>query len=146
MSATHSAGTRVRWLVVGSFLPSPSGRRFLLTEDSFAEQLEHAASGLRVTVQDRIGSGDASTYELSLDTLSAFQLSEVVDSIPDLRALRKLHGALSRGGTPDREEAARLQSLIGEGRLHSAVARALRMAVEPDPRAGDALPSTKGVL
>lgn len=27
-----------------------------------------------------------------------------------------------------------------------AVAKALRMAVEPDPRAGDALPSTKGVL
>jgi len=27
-----------------------------------------------------------------------------------------------------------------------AVARALRMAVEPDPRAGDALPSTKGAL
>lgn len=27
-----------------------------------------------------------------------------------------------------------------------AVARALRMAVEPDPRAGDAVPSTKGVL
>ena len=27
-----------------------------------------------------------------------------------------------------------------------AVARALRMAVEPDPRIGDALPSTKGAL
>ena len=27
-----------------------------------------------------------------------------------------------------------------------AIARALRMAVEPDPRAGDAVPSTKGVL
>ena len=27
-----------------------------------------------------------------------------------------------------------------------AVARALRMAVEPDPRAGDAIPSTKGAL
>ncbi|MES2712355.1 MAG: imidazoleglycerol-phosphate dehydratase HisB [Pseudomonadota bacterium] len=27
-----------------------------------------------------------------------------------------------------------------------ALARALRMAVEPDPRAGDAIPSTKGVL
>jgi len=27
-----------------------------------------------------------------------------------------------------------------------AVARALRMAVEPDPRLGDALPSTKGAL
>jgi imidazoleglycerol-phosphate dehydratase len=27
-----------------------------------------------------------------------------------------------------------------------AVARALRMAVEPDPRAGGELPSTKGVL
>ncbi len=27
-----------------------------------------------------------------------------------------------------------------------ATARALRMAVEPDPRAGDAIPSTKGAL
>jgi imidazoleglycerol-phosphate dehydratase len=27
-----------------------------------------------------------------------------------------------------------------------AVARALRMAAEPDPRAGDAIPSTKGAL
>ena len=27
-----------------------------------------------------------------------------------------------------------------------AVARALRMAVEPDPRKGDAIPSTKGTL
>ncbi len=27
-----------------------------------------------------------------------------------------------------------------------AVARALRMAVEPDPRAGGAIPSTKGAL
>lgn len=132
MNATHSAGTRVRWLVAGSFLPSPSGRRFLLTEDSFAEQLEHAASGLRVTVQDRIGSGDASTYELSLDTLSAFQLSEVVDSIPDLRALRKLHGALSGAGTPGPEEAARLRSLMGEGRLQSTVAQALRESRSPE--------------
>jgi hypothetical protein len=132
MNATHPAGTRVRWLVAGSFLPSPSGRRFLLTEDSFTAQLGLAARGLRVTVQDRIGSGDASTHEVSFEGLHSFQLSEVVDAIPDLRALRNLHGALSRGGTPDREEAARLQSLIGEGRLHSAVARALRESRSPE--------------
>ena len=45
-----------------------------------------------------------------------------------------------------------VQSLAGENTHHiieatfKAVARALREAVEPDPRAADALPSTKGAL
>jgi len=34
---------------------------------------------------------------------------------------------------------------IAEG-CFKALARALRMAVEPDPRTGDAIPSTKGML
>ena len=57
----------MRWLVAGAFLPSPSGRRFLLTEASFAEQLGRAGSGLSVTVRDRLGSGDASSHAVSFD-------------------------------------------------------------------------------
>jgi type VI secretion system protein ImpC len=93
MNATHPPGARVRWLVAGAFQPRPSGRRFLLTEDSFAEHLRRAASGLCVTVEDRIGLGDVSSYAVSFDGLSAFQLSAVIDSQPSLRALRGAHAA-----------------------------------------------------
>ncbi|MGZ3460773.1 MAG: type VI secretion system contractile sheath domain-containing protein, partial [Archangium sp.] len=126
MDATHPPGTRVRWLVAGALLPSPSGRRFLLTADSLAEQLGRAASGLCVTVQDRLGSGDASAYEVSFDGPHAFGLSEVIDSIPDLRALRSIHHALSGARALEPEEAARFESVMGPGRLSAAVAKALR--------------------
>lgn len=129
MNAPPPPGTRVRWLLAGALLPSPSGRRFLLTADAFAEQLQRAASRLLVTVQDRIGSGDASTYEVSFDGLSAFQLSAVIDAIPDLRALRAAHDALASGRPLGPEEAAHLESAMGPGRLSSTMAQALR-----DPR------------
>jgi hypothetical protein len=114
----------VRWLVVGAFSPNPSGQRFALTEEAFS-RLGHAASGLRVTVQDRIGSSEASAYEVSFDTLSAFSLSEVIRSIPGLRALHTLHQALSADRAPGPEEAARLKPTMDMGRLASAMAGAL---------------------
>ncbi|PTL85396.1 type VI secretion system contractile sheath domain-containing protein [Vitiosangium sp. GDMCC 1.1324] len=126
MDATHSPGARVRWLVAGAFHPSPSGHRWLLTAESFAEQLGRAASGLRLTVEDRLGSGDASSYEVSFDGLHAFQLSEVLNSIPDLRTLRSALDALAHARALDPQEVARLQSVMGPGRLSSAVAEALR--------------------
>ncbi|HEX8819630.1 MAG TPA: type VI secretion system contractile sheath large subunit [Archangium sp.] len=132
MDATHPPGTRVRWLVAGAFLPSPSGRRFPLTADAFAEHFGRAARGLSVTVQDRIGSGDASTYEVSFDGLEGFRLSRVVDSLPDLRALRHLHDALSGARTLGPEEATRLKSVVGGGRLALSVAEALRGARSPE--------------
>jgi len=100
MNAPPSPGHRVRWLVVGAVLPVPSGRRFPLTADVFAEHLQRATSGLSVTVQDRIGSGDASTHEVSFDGLEAFTLSQVVESVPDLRALRNLRDALAGASQP----------------------------------------------
>ncbi|HEX8441337.1 type VI secretion system contractile sheath domain-containing protein, partial [Archangium sp.] len=131
MDATHSPGARVRWLIAGAFLPSPSGRRFLVTGDSFNEHLQRAASGLSITVADRIGSGDAISHEVSFDRLAAFQLSEVIDSIPDLRALRSALAALSGSRPLGAEETARLQSAMTPGRLSSAVAEALRRQRSP---------------
>ncbi len=132
MNAPPSPGHRVRWLVVGAVLPVPSGRRFPLTADVFAEHLQRATSGLSVTVQDRIGSGDASTHEVSFDGLEAFTLSQVVESVPDLRALRNLRDALAGARTLGPEEAARLKSVVGGGRLATAVAEAPRGARSPD--------------
>ncbi|HYI00980.1 type VI secretion system contractile sheath domain-containing protein [Hyalangium sp.] len=122
----------MRWLVAGAFLPTPSGRRFPLTEDFFTGQLGSAASRLRLTVQDRIGSGDASSYEVSFERLGAFHLSEVVNSVPDLRTLRPLLEVLSGARMPSVEEAARLEDLLSTGRLSSAMAQALRGSRSPE--------------
>jgi hypothetical protein len=142
MNASHPPGVRVRWLLAGAFLPSPSGRRFLLSPEAFAEHLQGASSKLLVTVPDRIGSGDASTYEVSFDGPGAFQLSAVIDAIPDLRTLRAAHDALASGHPLGPEEASHLESAMGPGRLSATLAQALR-----DPRlAQDARRTVLAVL
>lgn len=124
MDATHPTGPRVRWLVAGALRPSPSGERFMLTEDAFAEQLGRSASNLHITVQDRIGASDVNSYAVSLPRLHAFQLSELVDSTPDLRVLRTAHAALSGAGTLSPDDAAHLKSVMGQGRLAATMAQA----------------------
>ncbi|MFY0577258.1 hypothetical protein ACN28S_25720 [Cystobacter fuscus] len=118
------SGTRVRWLVAGAFHPSPTGRRFPLTEQSFAEQLRLATTGLRVTVPDRIGSGDTSTHTLSFGSLDAFGMSALIASLPELRALGALREAISGTRPLAPEHAAQLRASLGEGRLTEALARA----------------------
>lgn len=117
---------RVRWLVAGTFLPSSPGRRFALA--ALAGTLGEAARGLHVTVEDRIGAGDATPYPLSLDGPHAFGLSEVVASSPDLRLLRVLREALAGERTLGPEERVRLESTLGRGRLAAALTEARRAA------------------
>jgi hypothetical protein len=136
----------MRWLVVGAFFPSPSGHRFHLTETSFTEELGRAASGLHVTVQDRIGSGHASSYQLSFDGLRAFQLSEAIDSIPALRALRAGHEALSGTRDLDPDETARLKSAMGSGHLSSAMAEAIQGSRSPEEARHAALVALEELL
>ncbi|WP_224360601.1 type VI secretion system contractile sheath large subunit [Hyalangium versicolor] len=124
MDATPPPGPRVRWLIAGAFSPSPSGQRFPVTEASFTEHLTRSANGLRITVQDRIGSSDVNAYEVSFDGLHSFQLSAVIDSTPDLRLLRTALAALSGSGTLSPEDAAQLKATMGPGRLSAAMAQA----------------------
>ncbi|HEX5745405.1 MAG TPA: type VI secretion system contractile sheath large subunit [Archangium sp.] len=131
MDTTLPPAVRVRWLVAGAFLPSPSGHRFLLTEAAFAEQLGRAGSGLNVTLRDRIGSGDASSHTLSFEGLESFQLSAVIDALPDLRTLRAVRDALSGARGLGPQDAARLLEGLGPGLLSSALAEALRQTHSP---------------
>jgi len=125
MGAPTPPGARVRWLVAGAISPAPSCQRFHLTEDAFA-RLGHTVGPQRVTVRDRIGSSETSTYEVSFDTLSGFQLSSVIESIPALRSLRALHEALSADSPPGPEEAARLKPAMDMSRLAAVMAGALQ--------------------
>jgi type VI secretion system protein ImpC len=131
MDALSLPSSRVRWLVAGSLSRTPSGQRFLLTEDSLAGRLGRAAHGLRVPVPDRIGSGDTNSYEVSFDGLHAFQLSALIDSIPNLRALRTAQTTLSTTGSLNPEDAAHLQSSLSSGPLPAAMAEAARGARSP---------------
>lgn len=122
-------GARVRLLVAGAFTPSPSGRRFLLTGDTFAAELAKAASGLRATVPDRLGGAEHRTFEVSFDKLRAFQVMDLIAAVPELKKLQALTEGFmkadpSRPLTPE-EGAARVAEVVGAGRLSTAVSTAL---------------------
>lgn len=134
-SGSSAEGARVRWLVVGAFSPAPSGRRFHLTPESFGTELARVATGLRITVADRLGAGDTRTVELTFDRLRAFGIADVITTVPELRALQALHADLS-SSDPLRpisaeEAASRIATITGPGRLPDAVAEALRAAEVP---------------
>jgi type VI secretion system protein ImpC len=136
-------GARVRWWVAGAFTSAPSGRKFLVTSDSFATELAKAASGLRATVPDRLGGAEHRTFELSFDKLRAFQVMDVIAAVPELKKLQALTEGFmkadpSRPLTPE-EGAARIAEVVGAGRLSAAVSAAL--GGKPTPEA-PATPST----
>jgi type VI secretion system protein ImpC len=138
-------GARVRWWVAGALTASPSGRKFLLTGDSFASELAKAASGLRVTVPDRLGGAEHRTFELSFDKLRAFQVMDLIAAVPELKKLQALTEGFmkadpSRPLTPE-EGAARVAEVVGAGRLSSAVSEALRGKAEPAAPAAPSAPA-----
>lgn len=127
----------MRWLVAGALSPAPSGRRFHLTLESFGSELAHAATGLRVTVPDRLGTSDTRTFEVSFDRLRAFGLADIITTVPELRALHALREGLAgsdplRPLTPE-DAASRVAAVTGPGKLADAVAEALRKATLPNP-------------
>ncbi|MCY1018056.1 type VI secretion system contractile sheath small subunit [Pyxidicoccus sp. MSG2] len=136
-SGSSAEGARVRWLVAGAFSPAPSGRRFHITPESFGTELARVATGLRVTVPDRLGSGDTRTVELTFDKLRAFGRADLITTVPELRALQALHSDLSNSDPlrpiTAEEAASRVATITGPGRLPDAVAEALRAAVLPLP-------------
>jgi len=122
-------GARVRWWVAGAFTSAPSGRKFVVTSDSFASELAKAASGLRATVPDRLAGAEHRTFELSFDKLRAFQVMDVIAAVPELKKLQALIEGFtkadpSRPLTPE-EGAARIAEVVGAGRLSAAVSAAL---------------------
>ncbi|SET91022.1 type VI secretion system contractile sheath large subunit [Stigmatella erecta] len=119
---------RVRWLVAGAFLPTPSGHAFSLTASDWAGRFGQAARALGVTVRDRIGSSDALFHEVSFASLDAFQLGEVIGAVPGLSALRTLHEALRGERGLSAEERAELGATLGPGLLASDMVQALHGA------------------
>jgi hypothetical protein len=124
MGLEGTADSRVRWWVAGTFTPNPAGGRFRVTPDTFAEELARASAGLRVSVEDRLGSGETRHFELTFPRLRSFVMAEVVAALPELRALRTLADGLDR--LPAEAAVKSLEAVVGAGRLSEAVGAVLR--------------------
>lgn len=138
MSREGTAGSQVRWWVAGAFTQSPSGRRFLVTPDTFAEELARSATGLRVSVADRLGAGESRAFELTFPKLRSFTVAEVVAVLPELRALKALMDGLDK--LPADAAVKSLEAVVGAGRLSESVGAVLRekqAPAAPAPRAGN---------
>ncbi|MFE8605191.1 type VI secretion system contractile sheath domain-containing protein [Archangium violaceum] len=136
MSREDTAGSQVRWWVAGAFTQSPSGRRFQVTPDSFAEELARSATGLRVSVEDRLGAGETRTFELTFPKLRSFVVAEVVSALPELRALKALMDGLDK--LPAEAAVKSIEAVVGAGRLAESVGAVLREKQSPPaPKAGN---------
>ncbi|MFL5351093.1 type VI secretion system contractile sheath domain-containing protein [Archangium sp.] len=134
----------MRWWVAGTFSPGPSGRRFVVTPDSYAEELARSATGLRVSVEDRLGAGQTRTFELTFPKLRSFTVAEVLSSVPELRALKALMDGLDK--LPADAAVKSLEAVVGAGRLSETVGAVLREKQSPPPpKAGNGVvPSAPG--
>jgi hypothetical protein len=130
--STEEAGARVHWLLAGTFSTAPKRRHFKLTPENFAQSMKDAALTIQANVPDRLGGGDKRTFDLTFDNPKAFQLAQLVASIPTLQNLRALGEELSatdlaKRPTPD-AAIARITELVGAGKLSAAVDAVLRPA------------------
>lgn len=134
MSNDARESSHVHWLLLGSLSREPSGRRFALDTDSFAEAFTAAKLSAKVDVGPALGAGGAHEVEVSFDKLKQYSMKHVLASVPVLGPLRelaeKLGGASSRRPS-DEAAVAKVVELVGDGPLAAELRRTF--AGEPEP-------------
>ncbi|MCA9680776.1 MAG: type VI secretion system contractile sheath large subunit [Myxococcales bacterium] len=133
--------TSVHWLLLGSLSSEPSGRRFVLDNESFAEAFTNAKLSARVDVGPALGAAGAHVVELGFGKLREYSLKHVLASLPVLADLRKLADDLSGPSSrrpADDAAVARVVQLIGDGPLAAEMRRVFAGEPEPEPAAVEA--------
>ncbi len=125
-NADARESAHVHWLLLGSRSAEPSGRRFVLDAESFADAFQKADMKATVDLGPALGAAQAHPVELGFQKLRDYSLKHVLASLPTLATLRKL--ADDMGGPSSRrpsEEAAlaRVVELVGEGPLAAELRR-----------------------
>lgn len=147
MSADARESAHVHWLLLGSLSKEPSGRRFILDAESFAETFKAAAVTARLDVGPALGAAGAHEVELRFDQLKQYSIAHVLASVPTLGQLRKLGedlGGPSSRRPSDEAAVARVVELIGDGplavELRKVFSGAPEAAPEPAPAPAPAEP------
>ncbi|PRQ08906.1 type VI secretion system contractile sheath domain-containing protein [Enhygromyxa salina] len=123
-SSDARESSHVHWLLLGSLSigsdGTPSGRRFALDTDSFAEAFRDAKLSAKVDIGPALGSAGAHQVELRFEQLKQYSMKHVLASVPVLEPLRKLAddlGGPSSRRPSDEAAIAKVVELIGEGPL-----------------------------
>ncbi len=134
MTDTARESSHVHWLLLGSLSATPTGRRFVLDNESFAEAF--GAAGLRATVDIGPALGAAGDHSITLEfgELKHYAIKHLLASVPVLGELRKLAddlgGPASRRPTPE-GAVARVVELIGDGPLATELRKVFSEADAP---------------
>jgi type VI secretion system protein ImpC len=112
--------SHVHWLLLGSLSAEPTGRRFILDAESFAESFAEAKMQVEVDMGPALGAGGAHTCTIGFKKLRDYGMKHVLASVPVVGKLRdlaeKLGGPSSRRPS-DEAAVARVVELIGDGPL-----------------------------
>ncbi len=110
----------VHWLLLGSLSTEPSGRRFILDAESFAESFASAALRAEVDLGPALGAGATVEVEISFAKLREYSLKHVLASVPLLGKLRTLADSLggpSSRRPSDESTVEQVVAMIGDGPL-----------------------------
>jgi type VI secretion system protein ImpC len=136
----------VHWLLLGSLSEQPSGRRFILDAESFAETFKAAAVTAKLDVGPALGAAAAQQVSLRFDQLKQYSIAHVLASVPVLGQLRKLAeelGGPSSKRPSDEAAVARVVELIGDGPLAAELRKAFAGEPEGEPEPAPAPASTE---
>lgn len=128
--------SHVHWLLLGSLSSQPSGRRFVLDIDGFAEALRAANLRARVDIGPALGAAGAQVVEVAFEQLKQYSMKHVLASVAMLEPLRKLAeelGGPSSRRPSDEAAVAKVVELIGDGPLAAELRRAFAGTPEPAP-------------
>jgi type VI secretion system protein ImpC len=118
--------SHVHWLLLGSLSSTPSGRRFILDFDSFAESLRAADLRAKVEIGAALGASRSMLVEIAFEQLKQYAMKHVLASVPLLETLRKLAedlGGPSSRRPSDDAAVAKVIELIGDGPLAAELRR-----------------------
>jgi type VI secretion system protein ImpC len=118
--------SHVHWLLLGSLSSAPSGRRFILDLDSFAETLRAADLRAKVEIGAALGASRSMVVEIAFEQLKQYAMKHVLASVPLLETLRKLAEDLGGPSTrrpSDEAAVAKVIELIGDGPLAAELRR-----------------------
>jgi type VI secretion system protein ImpC len=118
--------SQVHWLLLGSLSSAPSGRRFILDVDSFAETLRAADLRAKVEIGAALGASRSMVVEIAFEQLKQYAMKHVLASVPLLETLRKLAedlGGPSSRRPSDDATVAKVIELIGDGPLAAELRR-----------------------
>ena len=130
--------SHVHWLLLGSLSDAPSGRRFILDADSFAETFTAAKLVAKLDIGPSLGAGGAQEVEVGFAKLRQYSIKHVLASIPLLGKLRELADSLGKPSSKrpsDEAAVARVVELVGDGDLAAELRKVFAGEEEPKPPA-----------